>query len=132
MCCVGWQHTIYLDGADPESGDGMGSLMSATLMDMDGIDNAAAYGAGGEVEDLERDSEGQPMRHDHDEHSGDSEGDDSADGARKKRQKSRGGIGVGPVDAKVKIALSLYKVQQNIYLLDFQRVEVGVEIEAPL
>ena len=25
---------------------------------------------------------------------------------------------------KIKIALSLYKVQQNIYLLDFQRVEV--------
>ena len=28
------------------------------------------------------------------------------------------------VDAAVKIALSLYKVQQNIYLLDFQKVEV--------
>lgn len=27
-------------------------------------------------------------------------------------------------DHQVKIALSLYKVQQNIYLLDFQRVEV--------
>jgi hypothetical protein len=26
---------------------------------------------------------------------------------------------------RVKIALSLYKVQQNIYLLDFQRVEVS-------
>lgn len=29
-------------------------------------------------------------------------------------------------DSKVKIALSLYKVQQNIYLLDFQRVEVSL------
>ncbi|CAE7747526.1 unnamed protein product, partial [Symbiodinium microadriaticum] len=29
----------------------------------------------------------------------------------------------GDVDAVVKIALSLYKVQQNIYLLDFQKVE---------
>jgi hypothetical protein len=29
---------------------------------------------------------------------------------------------VRPCD-KVKIALSLYKVQQNIYLLDFQRIE---------
>lgn len=29
------------------------------------------------------------------------------------------------VDASVKIALSLYKVQQNIYLLDFQKVEVN-------
>lgn len=28
------------------------------------------------------------------------------------------------MDTKIKIALSLYKVQQNIYLLDFQRVEV--------
>lgn len=28
------------------------------------------------------------------------------------------------VDASIKIALSLYKVQQNIYLLDFQKVEV--------
>jgi 5'-AMP-activated protein kinase, catalytic alpha subunit len=28
------------------------------------------------------------------------------------------------VDASVKIALSLYKVQQNIYLLDFQKTEV--------
>jgi hypothetical protein len=27
-------------------------------------------------------------------------------------------------DLSVKVALSLYKVQQNIYLLDFQRVEV--------
>lgn len=26
-------------------------------------------------------------------------------------------------DARFKIALSLYKVQQNIYLLDFQRIE---------
>jgi hypothetical protein len=28
-------------------------------------------------------------------------------------------------DMKVKIALSLYKVQQSIYLLDFQRIEVN-------
>jgi hypothetical protein len=28
------------------------------------------------------------------------------------------------LDSHIKIALSLYKVQQNIYLLDFQRVEV--------
>ena len=31
-------------------------------------------------------------------------------------------------DSKVKIALSLYKVQQNIYLLDFQRVEVTISV----
>ncbi len=35
-----------------------------------------------------------------------------------------GGAGGGV--HRVKIALSLYKVQQNIYLLDFQRVEVRV------
>lgn len=27
-------------------------------------------------------------------------------------------------DVVVKVAMSLYKVQQNIYLLDFQRIEV--------
>ena len=31
-----------------------------------------------------------------------------------------------PADSRFKIALSLYKVQQNIYLLDFQRVEGDV------
>ena len=36
----------------------------------------------------------------------------------------KGDSGSGSVPDKVKIALSLYKVQQNIYLLDFQRVEV--------
>ena len=33
--------------------------------------------------------------------------------------------GSGYVDASIKVALSLYKVQQNIYLLDFQKVEVS-------
>jgi hypothetical protein len=28
------------------------------------------------------------------------------------------------LESHIKIALSLYKVQQNIYLLDFQRIEV--------
>ena len=32
---------------------------------------------------------------------------------------------------KIKIALSLYKVQQNIYLLDFQRVEVREHTVSP-
>ena len=31
------------------------------------------------------------------------------------------------VDVSIKIALSLYKVQQNIYLLDFQKVEVRLD-----
>lgn len=30
-----------------------------------------------------------------------------------------------PIEPNIKIALSLYKVQQSIYLLDFQRVEVS-------
>jgi hypothetical protein len=38
---------------------------------------------------------------------------------------SSGAIG-RDVSSKVKIALSLYKVQQSIYLLDFQRVEGNV------
>jgi hypothetical protein len=29
------------------------------------------------------------------------------------------------LESHIKIALSLYKVQQNIYLLDFQRIEVS-------
>lgn len=33
-----------------------------------------------------------------------------------------------PQDQLVKIALSLFKVQQNIYLLDFQRIEVRFDI----
>ena len=37
--------------------------------------------------------------------------------------------GTVPNCNKVKIALSLYKVQQNIYLLDFQRVEVRIFID---
>lgn len=53
--------------------------------------------------------------------------------ARKRRNKQAwdDGLCSAPLeqplpDSKVKIALSLYKVQQNIYLLDFQRVEVKV------
>lgn len=37
---------------------------------------------------------------------------------------ARDSSGVAKNYHKVKIALSLYKVQQNIYLLDFQRIEV--------
>lgn len=42
-------------------------------------------------------------------------------GGRKKRNK---GDHSRVPENHIKIALSLYKVQQNIYLLDFQRVEV--------
>ena len=48
--------------------------------------------------------------------------------ARKKRSKaSNDDVNVHSrlLDSHIKIALSLYKVQQNIYLLDFQRVEVS-------
>jgi hypothetical protein len=52
-------------------------------------------------------------------------------GVKKKKNKSNdylstssSTVGTMMIDSKVKIALSLYKVQQNIYLLDFQRVEV--------
>ncbi len=109
------QSTIYLDGADPESGDGMDSLLSpSSVMEMDGIDNSRD-----ELDDGRRDSD--MLAHSHEE---DSDTEESGDGARKKRHKGVG-LGAGAVDGKVKIALSLYKVQQNIYLLDFQRVEVS-------
>ena len=38
------------------------------------------------------------------------------------------GIILPPRTDLVKIALSLYKVQQNIYLLDFQHIEVSIYI----
>lgn len=49
--------------------------------------------------------------------------------ARKKRSKASNddvNIHSRLLDSHIKIALSLYKVQQNIYLLDFQRVEVSI------
>lgn len=56
----------------------------------------------------------------------------SGDELRKKRSKMASDIASTTMlhthsrllDGRIKIALSLYKVQQNIYLLDFQRVEV--------
>ena len=56
------------------------------------------------------------------------EADGSEAGARKRRNKQARGMSSSALaanDNRVKIALSLYKVQQNIYLLDFQRVEVS-------
>lgn len=46
--------------------------------------------------------------------------------ARKKRSKASNDVATHSrlLDSHIKIALSLYKVQQNIYLLDFQRIEV--------
>jgi 5'-AMP-activated protein kinase catalytic alpha subunit len=117
-------HTVYLDGLDPESGDGMEALLSPSLMmDMDGIDGGVDGGGDGSHDqddnmNEQRDSEGR--RRDHD--SGDSDADDSTEGGAQKKRHKAGGLG-GAADSKVKIALSLYKVQQNIYLLDFQRVE---------
>lgn len=68
------------------------------------------------------------------EHDADLESNTSG-GARKRRNMQQGDWAysvsgaeapkvAAQVDSKIKIALSLYKVQQNIYLLDFQRVEV--------
>ncbi len=47
--------------------------------------------------------------------------------ARKKRSKASNDVATHSrlLDSHIKIALSLYKVQQNIYLLDFQRIEVS-------
>jgi hypothetical protein len=122
------QTTIYLDGMDPESGDGMESLLTssgaggmAMAMDMDGI---PAFSADSYDEGDTRHRSSSHDQVDSDEEEGD-EGVGNGSGARKKRHKG-GGLGGSGVDSKVKIALSLYKVQQNIYLLDFQRVEVSI------
>jgi len=41
-------------------------------------------------------------------------------------QSSLDGPDLTGIHHRVKIALSLYKVQQNIYLLDFQRLDVSI------
>lgn len=73
------------------------------------------------------------FKNDFDSESVDSEEMDGDHRARKRRNKQAWDDGVSDApmeqplpDSKVKIALSLYKVQQNIYLLDFQRVEVSL------
>lgn len=57
----------------------------------------------------------------------DDSGDDAVDEVdsfgRKRKLSAPGSPAVS--EGKIKIALSLYKVQQNIYLLDFQRVDVS-------
>lgn len=52
--------------------------------------------------------------------------DDDSHENRNKRSKSSNDLTTHSrlLDSHIKIALSLYKVQQNIYLLDFQRIEV--------
>jgi len=102
-------NTIYLDEVDPEGGpsgaaaEGIESVVAGAVNAMDAQLNAIA-----------QDDEG-----------GDSDQDTQMEGgARKRRNKQAWGMHSAHIpDSKVKIALSLYKVQQNIYLLDFQRVE---------
>lgn len=98
---------------DPESGEM--ELTTSTMMDLDGIDE-------------EQPTLGHSTsQHRHHEETDEEDNDASASGSgnrQKKRNRSIGGVSQ-IVDNKVKIALSLYKVQQSIYLLDFQRVEVS-------
>jgi hypothetical protein len=80
--------------------------------------------------DVSADSQGSPIADDDvDDQQGDSDVESHMDhGAARKRRRSKQAWSLMPThiqDPKVKIALSLYKVQQNIYLLDFQRVEVS-------
>ena len=55
-----------------------------------------------------------------------SDEEDDLHGSRNKRSKASSDMTTHSrlLDSHIKIALSLYKVQQNIYLLDFQRIEV--------
>lgn len=79
---------------------------------------------------VEDDEEEDDANDDVDASNSDIEAHSGEGGARaRKRRRSKQAWSLMPAhtpDAKVKIALSLYKVQQNIYLLDFQRVEVSV------
>lgn len=61
------------------------------------------------------------------EHDNDTD-DMSEGGGRNKRSKASNDVATHSrlLDSHIKIALSLYKVQQNIYLLDFQRIEASL------
>ncbi len=106
-----------MDGIDPESGDGMDLLSPSALMEMDGIIQSVDEHDGDVRHSSHRNSINML------DNESDVEDNNNDEDQRNKRHKSQR-FTSSPVDAKVKIALSLYKVQQNIYLLDFQRVEV--------
>lgn len=84
-----------MQGMDPESGEGLGDLTSSRSSP-DFSSVENAIFFSDEEEDM-RDKEISP----------------------------RGHLQIAAPDPVVKIALSLYKVQQNIYLLDFQNVTVS-------
>jgi hypothetical protein len=54
-----------------------------------------------------------------------SNGNESNSGKRRRNRTEIDGSAIRALESHIKIALSLYKVQQNIYLLDFQRIEVS-------
>ena len=87
---------VFANGPPPESTDRMDLVTSASGLDLPALERGASLGAGG----------------------GSGSGSGLGGGG------SGGSNNGGP--ARFKIALSLYKVQQNIYLLDFQRVEGDV------
>lgn len=82
------------------------------LSDSDGVELDPSYGDQGLDHMIEMDHDNSPTFN-----------------SRKKRSKaSNDDVNVHSrlLDSHIKIALSLYKVQQNIYLLDFQRIEVRI------
>ena len=127
------QESICLDGVDPESGEMMESVGSPEDIDNDDDEDDEDHSdsdGGDSLSDVfapaalpsstTADVGGVMSPH-------------SASGGRPATRKRRsGGEGAWKVrhssqvtaQPRIKIALSLYKVQQSIYLLDFQRVEV--------
>ena len=96
-----------MDDIDPESGDAMDNLLANAVSLMD--------------------NQGSPIHDGNNTDDNDSDLESNSDhGMRKRRNRQAWGMNNvnHTPDPKVKIALSLYKVQQNIYQLDFQRLEV--------
>jgi hypothetical protein len=119
--------TIFLDGIDPERGDGMMETVVSPMRRSS-------------LEDEEDEEEDEEEEADGNDSGNDSIGmtSNSLPPARKRRsggqwRVNHGTSGVAQVTPapRVKTALSLYKVQQGIYLLDFQRVEVSKRCSAP-
>lgn len=99
---------VYMDDNDDgDNGDGMDSIVTPMMIDQ-GLD----------LNDVDMDVD-EPTA-----------GESSANSRSKRRVRghtdSSNGVHRIP-ESHIKIALSLYKVQQNIYLLDFQRVEVKAD-----
>ena len=119
-----------MDELDPESGDAMDAILSNAANTMGkATDASVVVVASPHPLPLctAADAQGSPIADEDMNTQNDSDVESQPEGGARKRRRSKQAWSMLPVhapDPKVKIALSLYKVQQSIYLLDFQCVEV--------